>query len=202
VKVLPIKYDETKNWLLNVHYLKRMPPISYSFGLFDNNNCVGIVTFGVPASGPLRVGICGKEWESNVFELNRMVLEKPVKNGCSRLVSGAIKLLPKPIIIVSYADTQYGHIGQAYQACNFIYTGITKERTDRSAGEGKHPRHAVDDTNRVNRSAKHRYVLISANKQDRKKILRDLNYCEKPYPKGTPAQYEINHNPVSQGSLL
>ena len=66
MKVLPIKYDETKDWLLNVHYLKRMPPISYSFGLFDNNNCVGI---------------CGKKWESNVFELNRMVLEKPYPKG-------------------------------------------------------------------------------------------------------------------------
>jgi len=198
VKVLPIKYDETKDWILNVHYLKRMPPISYSFGLFDNNNCVGIVTFGVPCSNTLCSGICGKKWESKVFELNRMVLEKPVKNGCSR----AIKFLPKPMIIVSYADTEYGHIGKVYQACNFIYTGITKERTDRSAGEGKHSRHAVDGTKRQNRSAKHRYVLINANKQDRKKILRDLNYCEKPYPKGAPAQYEINHNPVSQGSLL
>ena len=202
MKVLPIKYDETKDWLLNVHYLKRMPPMNYSFGLFNDGKCLGIVTFGVPASGTLCQGICGKEWETRVFELNRMVFNEHVKNGCSRLVSGAIKLLPKPMIIVSYADTEYGHIGKVYQACNWIYTGLSAKRTNYIMPEGRHSREAKKTEETVERSRKHRYMYVHASKSDRKKIMKALNYKIEPYPQGTPSRYEINHNPITQGSLL
>ena len=37
---------ECKEWLLKKHYLKRIPSISYSFGLFKNNLLVGVCTFG------------------------------------------------------------------------------------------------------------------------------------------------------------
>jgi hypothetical protein len=201
--VLPIKYEETKDWLLNVHYLKRMPPMNYAFGMFDDSGDVlGIVTFGVPASGPLCRGICGDQWERNVLELNRMCFVEPIKNGPSRLVSGAIKQLPRPTIIVSYADTGEGHVGKVYQACNFIYTGKSAERTDWKTEEGKHARSARPTEERVQRSSKHRYVFIHANKSDRKQIMRDLNYKIEPYPNGTPERYEINYKPTTQGTLL
>ena len=203
MRVLPIKYEETKDWLLNVHYLKRMPPMNYSFGLFDDSgDCLGIVTYGVPASGALCEGICGKQWERNVFELNRMVFREPIKNGCSRLVSGSIKQLPKPMIIVSYADTGYGHVGKVYQACNFIYTGLSAKRRDWIMPEGRHSREATRTEETVERSRKHRYIFINASKSDRKKILRDLNYKIEDYPDGTPDRYEINHKPRTQGTLL
>ena len=38
MKVLPIQHYETKTWLLNRHYAKRIPSISYAFGLYDDNN--------------------------------------------------------------------------------------------------------------------------------------------------------------------
>jgi hypothetical protein len=203
MRVLPIKYEETKDWLLNVHYLKRMPPMNYSFGLFDDyGDCLGIVTYGVPASGALCEGICGKQWERNVFELNRMVFRESIKNGCSRLVSGSIKQLPRPMIIVSYADTGYGHVGKVYQACNFIYTGLSAKRRDWIMPEGRHCREATRTEETVERSRKHRYVFINASKSDRKKILRDLNYPIEAYPDGTPDRYEINHKPITQGTLL
>ena len=203
MRVLPIKYDDTKDWLLNVHYLKRMPPMTYCFGLFDDDGeCLGIVTYGVPASGPLCRGICGEQWERNVFELNRMVFRNPVKNGCSQLVSGSIKILPKPMIIVSYADTGFGHVGKVYQACNFIYTGMSAKRRDWAMPDGRHPRQATRTEETVERSSKHRYIFIHASKSDRKKILKDLNYKIEPYPNGTPDRYEITHKPITQGSLL
>ena len=33
--VLSVGYDECKEWCLNKHYAHRMPPISFSFGLFN-----------------------------------------------------------------------------------------------------------------------------------------------------------------------
>ena len=176
--------------------------MNYAFGLFDDGECLGIMTFGVPASPNLCEGICGKEWKDSVFELNRMVFANPVKNGPSRLFSGATKLLPQPMIIVSYADTEYGHVGKVYQACNFIYTGLSAKRNNYVDGSGRHAREIQKTDVMEERSRKHRYVYINANKSDKKKIMSALKYKIEPYPQGTPNRYEINHRPTTQGSLL
>jgi hypothetical protein len=63
-------------------------------------------------------GICGKEQESIVVELNRLCLLDNDKNQASFLVANSMKLLPKPTIVISYADTGQGHVGYVYQACN------------------------------------------------------------------------------------
>ena len=49
---------------------------------------------------------------------------------------------------------------------------------------GKHSRHHLGDkTKRVFRSAKHRYIFINANKTERKKLLKQINYQIMEYPK-------------------
>ena len=70
--VSPISNKEAEPWLLVRHYAKRKCPISYAFGAFTNNELIGIVTFGTPASSTLRQGIAGKEWMESVLELNRL----------------------------------------------------------------------------------------------------------------------------------
>jgi len=74
MKVLPIKSEETYPWILKKHYSKRLPSISYAFGLYDESELVGIVTYGIPASNNLCEGICGKEYKEFVIELNRLCL--------------------------------------------------------------------------------------------------------------------------------
>lgn len=189
--VSKISYQDTKNWILNIHYAKRMPCISYAFGLFQNNIIVGICTFGIPASHTLCKGVCGEEYKSIVLELNRLVLHPNLpRNSASYFISKCIKQLPKPKILVSYADTQMTHIGYVYQATNWIYTGATKPRTDMYAGEGKHSRHSLGDrTQRTFRSSKHRYVYFHGiNLKDK------LNYKIQPYPKGDLSRYVIDPN--------
>jgi len=123
----------------------------------------------MPASPFLQEGLLGKENKKYVIELNRLVLTDNLKNEASMLVSRSLKLLPHPKCVVSYADTKQGHLGIVYQACNFLFTGTTKPRTDIAAEDGKHPRHhAGDKTIRVQRSAKHRYVIFVGNKKDKK----------------------------------
>jgi len=172
-----ISYGETKPFILGIHYAGRMPSISYAFGLFEDSELVGVVSFGSPASAPLCRGICGESEKSKIIELNRLVLLNNKKNEASFLVSRAIKLLPKPKVIVSYADTAHGHSGYVYQACNFLFTGTSKPRTDIAPKDGKHPRHHLGDTSkRVNRSAKHRYVYIHADRREKKRLLSLLRY--------------------------
>ena len=125
--VLPIKNEEAYPWLLKKHYAKRLPMIIYAFGLYENSELIGVCTYGLPASPTLCTGICGKEFSSNVIELNRLCLQNNLKNQASFLVANSIKLLPKPSIVVSFADASQGHVGYVYQATNFIYWVIKSE---------------------------------------------------------------------------
>lgn len=173
--------------ILNVHYARRIPSISYAYGLFDKGELIGCVTFGSPASPSLVKGVCGEEYKKNVIELNRLVLKYNRKNEASFLVSRALKLLPRPKIVVSYADTAQNHLGVVYQACNFFFTGTTKPRTDIDTGE-KHSRHyegIKDYSKRKNRSAKHRYIIFVGGSIEVKRMKKSLKYEISPYPKNT-----------------
>ena len=113
-------------FILNIHYAKRKPSISYVYGLYNNDELIGICSFGMPPSPILAESIIGKKNKNLVIELNRLVLKYNRKNEASYLVSKSINLLPKPKIIVSFADENQNHIGTVYQATNFLYTGITQ----------------------------------------------------------------------------
>ena len=213
MKVLPIQSAETYDWLLNVHYAKAIPQIMQAFGLFNRNILIGIVTYGLPPSPTLCMGICGKEYANKVLELNRLCLLNNNKNEASFLVSHSIRQLPKPSIVVSYADTSRKHVGYVYQATNFIYTGLTVKRGDYAIKGQEHKHHKTismgktkkelklkykDDFYYVERPRKHRYIFFHGSKTDKKILKRKLNYAVSPYPKGDTSQYEINHTPQTQ----
>lgn len=202
MKVLPIKNEETYSWLLQKHYAKRIPQIMYAFGLYNENELIGVVTYGIPASPQLCMGVCGEEWADKVLELNRLCLQDNSKNQSSFLVSNSIKLLPKPTIVVSYADTAQGHIGYVYQATNFLFTGTTKERTDMGGRDGKHSRHSKDPSIRVFRSAKHRYIYFHGTKPQKKLLKSLLKYNIEPYPKGDSKKYDSGDRVQTQALLF
>lgn len=95
--------------ILNVHYAKRKPSISFAYGMFDGDELIGCCTFGSPASPSLQKGICGEEYRKQVIELNRLVLKYNRPNEASYLICKSLKLLPRPKIVVSYADTSQNH---------------------------------------------------------------------------------------------
>ena len=193
-KVKLIPYKDTKDLILNVHYAKRMPSISYAYGLFLNGEMVGCVTYGSPASPRVCDGLCGKEYAKNVLELNRLVLRSNKKNEASFLVGRSLRLLPKPKIIISYADTAQKHVGIVYQATNFIYVGLSAKRSDRIFIDGttqKHGRHVistdVQDINErtiiVPRPRKHRYVAFLGSRSEKKSAFNSLKYKTQDYPR-------------------
>jgi len=170
-------------FIIGIHYAHRWCSISYRFGLFKGGELVGVCTFGSPASPFLCKGIAGETNKSKVIELNRLCLLNNLKNEASLLVSSSIKLLPKPRIIVSYSDSAQNHNGVVYQACNFLFTGTTKARTDMASKDGKHSRHNQGDSaKRQVRSAKHRYVYIHAGHSEKRRLTEALNYPVLNYP--------------------
>jgi len=208
--VSSITSKETYDWLLYKHYLKRIPSISFSFGLFDRSVLVGVVTYGTPASNSLCVGLCGKEYKSIVLELNRLCINDELPSNCaSFFISRTFKLLPKPTILVSYADKSFGHTGYIYQATNWIYTGLSAKRTERYdiLNPNKHSKTCVEtmkveDLAIRERPQKHRYIYFTGSKTQRKAWKKQLNYKEQPYPKGENKRYDSSHKVTVQQRLF
>lgn len=204
--VMSIKKELCKEWLLHKHYAKRVPSISYAFGLFDSKVMQGILTVGKPASNALCIGVCGKHNSKYVYELNRLCVNDGLKkNVLSYFVSQSLKMLDN-IILVSYADTSQNHNGYIYQATNWIYTGATKERTDIGLENNKHSRHYDKNIdykkNRKFRSSKHRYIYFVGTKNQKKQWLKDLNYKTDKYPKGKNINYDASYKTTIQTELF
>lgn len=164
--------------LLHHHYARRIPSISYAFGLWSGDTLIGVITFGTPASRQIQVGAC-PESPSSVIELNRLcVLDQAPSNTESWFIARALKLLP-PHIVVSYADTVQGHFGFVYRAANFNYAGWTdmERKTPRYdyVVEGKHSRDAFRGgvpqfSQRVRRRPKVKYWITTGTKRDRRRL--------------------------------
>ena len=213
MQVIQIQPKETYQWLLEKHYAKRIPQIMHAFGLYVDGVLKGVVTYGIPASPALCMGICGKEYSDKVLELNRLCLMENNKNESSFLVSHSIQLLPKPTIVVSYADTSQGHVGYVYQATNFLYTGLSANRVDWTI-KGMEHKHSKtisdgmtlesikekygDDFYYTERSRKHRYIFFHGSKTDKKIMRKLLKYNVEPYPKGDSQKYDAGGNIQTQ----
>jgi len=189
-----INHKDAKYMILNHHYAKRLPSITYAFGLFKNNELVGVCSFGLPPSNSLCVGICGENFSRNVIELNRLVLLYNEKNQASFFIAQCLKLLPKPKIVVSYADTSQNHLGIVYQATNFLYTGLSDARTEWRMKESNlhsktlceqyslEERKNNDNFYVTERPRKHRYIIFLGSKKDKKIFRKNLNYPIRDYP--------------------
>ena len=204
-KVARIEARDAYDMLLNVHYAGRIPSISACYGLFREGLLEGVVSFGTPPSAPLRSGIAGPEWAACVWELNRLCLLNNNRNDASYLVSGAIRMIEAPKIIVSFADTSVGHVGTVYQACNFIYCGLSAKRTDWKVKGREHlhgqtiadefrgsPNRSAlmrekygDDFYLQPRPRKHRYVYLVGSRAQKKEMRSALKYPQAPYPKAS-----------------
>ena len=183
------------------HYLKRLPPISFSFGLYEENELKGVCTFGSPPSKDLCIGLCGKEYKDEILELNRLFLTENKKNLASFFVSKCLKMIPRPKIVVSYADTSANHHGYIYQAPNFIYTGLSAKRRD-TIGVGHGRTIKWDKENAIDRPRKHRYVYFIGNKKQKKERKNNLLYPIVDYPKGDNDNYKIGDLAPTQALLI
>lgn len=194
--VSPVSRNQCAPFILGIHYAVRWPSISYAFGLFRDGVLVGCVTYGTPPSATLRSGVAGKENANLLLELNRLVLRDNLPNEASTLVGRSLQRLPRPRIIVSFADISQGHNGAVYRACNFTYHGLSAKRTDWKVKgmEHKHGQTVADEfrgtANRAQamrdkygdafylepRPRKHRYIYIVGSKSQRKRLAKAIKY--------------------------
>lgn len=208
-----------KEWLINKHYAKRIPSIEYSFGLYHNNNMVGVCTLGCPPRVMNNGESVFNKYRVKTLELNRLVVNDLLpKNALSYFVSKVLKQLPKPCCVVSYADFTFGHNGYIYQATNWVYCGLNQihERQIFYNGKEVHPRTACskgftnitewakNDKNVKlgDYTQKHRYFHFLGDRNSIKKMKSDLVYNILPYPKGDNVRYDASYQPTEQLTLL
>lgn len=192
-----INRSDISDMLLTKHYLHRMPPLSFAYGAYYNDELIGCLTFGKPPSNSLCRGVCGDSYEKYVIELNRLYTNDDTpRNTESKLISYGLNNLKQKgnFIVVSYADKNMGHSGYVYQATNWIYTGHSQSRTDVYVGANGHSKGYTKEQRefvvRAIRSVKYRYIYIVGNKRFKKDVLKNLKYqIIEQYPKETPSHY-------------
>lgn len=200
-QIFHIDAQKAIEFILPRHYAGRKPQVTKAFAWYVDEEIVAVCTFGKPASNNLCYGICGREFSENVYELNRLCRVDTLKEPLSQFVGGCLRRLrTEDWIIVSYADLGMHHNGYIYQACNFIYTGTTKQRTDKFTEGNKHSRHYSDEEHegdRKIRTPKRRYVYFcSFDKKLKKKWLSNLKYPILPYPKSENKNYQLGGFPL------
>lgn len=226
--VKPVHSSECHEWFLHKHYARRLPNISTAFGLYDTDNILsGVCSFARPMSHTLVQGAISGLYQDNFLELNRLVVNEGLeKNALSFFVSGCLKRLPTPSVVVSYADTSQSHHGYIYQATNWIYTGLSAKRPDYKIKglEHLHTASITDSLGRtdkkdikqvqllrekygedfytVDRPRKHRYFYFLGNKKEKALMKKNLQYQIEPYPKGDNERYDASYTPKVQGILF
>ena len=226
--IKPVLSSECYEWFLKKHYARRLPNINCAFGLYDNLNLLqGVCSFGKPMSHTLVSGAVNGLYQDNFLELNRLVINEGLeKNVLSFFVSSCLNRLPKPSVVVSYADTSQGHHGFIYQATNWIYTGLSAKRPDYkikglehlhtasiTASLGRTDKKNIKqiellkkkygkDFYTIDRPRKHRYFYFLGNKREKALMNENLQYKIEPYPKGDNKRYDASYVPSVQGVLF
>jgi hypothetical protein len=119
------EFIETHHYSGTVNGLR----ISHCFALYDSSTLIGAMIYG--SLGMANAYKKYAENESDVVELRRLAcIDDTPKNTESYFIGYTIRWLKKNTdytVIVSYADTHYGHEGIIYKASNFTHIGMTQK---------------------------------------------------------------------------
>ena len=127
--VKPSNLRVTRDFIEKWHYSRNVNGLTISqiFGLFYEKNLIGAMIYGSLAMA--------NQWkkyaeeESKVVELKRLCcIDKTPKNTESYFIGKTLRWMKQNSdydLVVSYADTYYGHEGTIYKASNFKHMGLT-----------------------------------------------------------------------------
>ena len=194
VKKIPSKLG--KSFIKKYHYSRGCHNGPMTWGLFFEDDLVGVIAFATPCSEAVRASVFGTEHKDRVTELHRLVVlpqDNRPRNLTSWFVARALRLLlayrPDLRAVISFADTTEGHYGGIYRSLNFIHCGMTGSSTFWRDQEGvlRHPRQNGRNISKeqavklgwtaVRRHSKHRFVLVIAEtKREKRKWSKLMRY--------------------------
>ena len=188
-QVRRIPVNVAKEYIIQHHYTHGCHNGPHPcYGLFENDDLIGVLMFAQPNSENVRGSIWGMEHKNAVIELHRLhILDVTPRNTETWFMSKCCDLLKedKPEIkgILSFADSTEGHIGTIYKAMNFYYVGKTGVFWFYRDGNGRLRHRRQNGVNikkeealrrgwtRERREAKNRYLYFLADDRREKKML-------------------------------
>lgn len=166
-----VDYHTAMKLVVAHHYLHRVCPCSWAYGIGVGSDLAGVMVIGKSRSQTTCCGVVGETLadvrakrgrNQDVYELKRVlvhdVLPRNTESKFMGWVFDQLRIENPRMILVSYADASVGHTGYLYQSTNWHYCGMT--RTWQA------------------RTKKHKYVMF-LDKRDRKL----LTWEQEPYPK-------------------
>jgi hypothetical protein len=163
-------------------------------GVWENQKFIGVVLFGLGSGNSTRGEQYGLAKRFEVAELCRVALnvhQTPTSKIVALATKWIIKKNSKLKMLVSFADSNQGHCGTLYQACNWIYVGgkaindtfiingvAMHPRTVASKGSVKWARSIDPQAKSVKTLPKHKYVYPISDKAKQWALSH-----KKPYPK-------------------
>lgn len=194
--------------IMPYEWLSSMPAIvTYAYGIYfdtpQGEVCGGAVVFGTEYAENLGV------WDKYGYTGRLILLSRGAcvhwapRNTNSRLVSGAIKRLPKKYrVVTATVDPTAGETGTIYQACNFHYVGVMRESKTRLAvrikgkiigsrnirsklGTQKEEeiKKAFPNAEIFEQPSKARYFYFRGDKKERESLMMPIKEIIEPYPK-------------------
>lgn len=180
---------------------------AWHYGLYNRNDLLSVVSYGMPcfSLGRTCIGNIAKKFNCRVIQLCRggSVIGAP-KNLGSQLIGNANHMLYNEhgnLLIIAYADPDFGEIGAIYQAANAIYLGKTNPKNQSNyivegvwlSGWDVRKKYGTRNFDRLKKidpkvkkfplSPKYKYLFIKANGNVKNQIHLFFNDYKLPYPK-------------------
>lgn len=179
----------------------------WHWGAFVHSSLIAVVSFGTTCFGSTRGAIptLASEFGLKIYQISRGgTIPTAPRNTPSRVLSLILSEFHRfrgDCLIVAYADRCYNEVGTIYQACNGIYTGLTKPKNQSNYVLGgrrmsgwvirkKFGSRSMAFLKRIDRKArkiplspKYRYYFVQAPPLKRRAVLRALKEYSLPYPK-------------------
>ena len=220
IYVKKISNEIAKDLIVRHHYTRKWTIAELCLGIYDKNitmehfdepKLLGAIVFGPTAGANVARSVSKELTVKNLWELKRLWVNDCLpKNTESWFIAQSINYIKQNYInikcLISYADPDAGHIGTIYQATNWIYQNIERQKGTSgyivSFDGGKKWEHSRTLFNKYGTfnydklieqlprpfsikelSVKERYVYPLGNKIEKKKLIASFNYESLPYPK-------------------
>jgi hypothetical protein len=227
VYLKPIDKKIARQLIEKNHYTHKWTLCSVAYGVYYkeyvestffggfNSKLIGVLVYGNSVGRNCSTSISEQITNDSVFELTRLwIRDSYGKNIESYCIAESFRCInkdyPKIKCILSYADSEVGHVGIIYQATGFLYQGdnyidiaLMPNYSVSLSGPpnykwihsrsvySKWGSHGVDKLKikigrtfwRKKESGKHRYIKFISSKIENKKLAKLLKHPILPYPK-------------------